>query len=193
MASGRGSPRTGAVSPDRAGVHLILIGLPGSGKSTVGRAAAARLGRSFVDLDSEIERREGRTVARIFEEEGEPAFRAAERAATLAIAAAPGGVVAAGGGWMTNPGAPALLRPPGLIIYLAVTPERALERMGEARRSRPLLSGTESPLATLRNLLAMRADTYATADVVIETEALALEQVVERVVELGRHLWNAEG
>ncbi len=189
MVSGVRSRHAGAA----AGVHLVLVGLPGSGKTTVGRMAAARLERPFVDHDSEIERRDGRTVARMFEEAGEPAFRAAERAASVAIAAAPNAVVAAGGGWMTNPGVSALLRPPGRIIYLAVTPERALERMGDALRYRPLLARSVTPLATLRHLLATRADTYATADVVIDTEALALQHVVERVAALGRELWNAEG
>jgi shikimate kinase len=166
-------------------VHLVLVGLPGAGKSTVGRRVAERLGRPFVDLDDVIERQEGRTVAELFAERGEAYFRARELAATaeLRAAAAPS-VVAPGGGWVTVPGAVALLRPPGRIIHLAVSPERALARLGGARRERPLLRRPD-PLAALESLLvARRAEYEACADHEVATDLLTVQQVTNAVVEL---------
>ena len=90
----------GAVSPRR---HLLLVGLSGAGKTTVGRLVAAALGAPFVDLDEEVARRAGRTIAEVFGEEGESAFRALESAcARDALAGAPA-VVAAGGGYFDDP------------------------------------------------------------------------------------------
>ena len=77
--------------------HLVLVGLPGSGKSTVGRAVAKRLSRPFLDFDAELERRAGISVARIFAERGEAAFRGLEYSLTQELAAAPPMVLAPGG------------------------------------------------------------------------------------------------
>jgi len=79
--------------------HVVLIGLPGSGKSTVGRLVAERLGAAFVDIDAIIERREGRPIALIFAEKGEAAFREMERKEMETTLAAEPAVIAPGGGW----------------------------------------------------------------------------------------------
>lgn len=165
--------------------HLVLVGLPGAGKTTVGRHVAARLGWPFVDLDELVERREGRTIPELFAEHGEAYFRTCELAATEAVRAAPvPSVVAPGGGWATVPGAVALLRPPARIIHLAVSPERALARLGGGRRSRPLLQRAD-PLAALEALLAARRRSYeACADHVVDTDLLTVQQVTDAVVEL---------
>src|SRR5207302_2255887 len=81
--------------------HLILVGLPGSGKTTVGQAIAAQTGRTFLDLDQEIERREGRTIGEIFGVNGERYFRKQERALTEELTLVGNMIIAPGGGWVT--------------------------------------------------------------------------------------------
>src|SRR6195256_4029651 len=83
--------------------HLILVGLPGSGKTTVGQAVADKTGRTFLDFDLEIERREMRSIGQIFAERGEPYFRKKERELTEELTLVGNMVVSPGGGWITNP------------------------------------------------------------------------------------------
>jgi shikimate kinase len=165
--------------------HVVLVGLPGSGKTSVGRALAARLGRPFVDFDEEIERREGRLISRIFAERGELHFRALERRLTEEMRDAGGGMVLApGGGWVTVPRVVELLRPPAVVIYLASQPATALDRMGARRDLRPLVASPD-PLAALNRLLAERGDLYeAASDLIVDTEQLDLQGVTEQVANL---------
>lgn len=166
------------------GAHVVLVGLPGSGKTTVGRGVARALSCPFLDFDEEIERREGRPVSQIFAERGEGYFRSLERALTEEIRLAGRGMILApGGGWVTIPGVLELVRPPGAVIYLAARPETALRRMGTLRERRPLLT-TPDPLATLTRLHETRGSLYAAAaDHVIDTEVLDLQDVIDQVVE----------
>lgn len=163
--------------------HLVLTGLPGSGKSTVGQLVAARLGWPFLDFDVEIERREGLGVPQLFAERGEAGFRALEAGLTRELAAAGGMVLAPGGGWIADPANVALLRPPACIVYLRVTPETALRRMGEQRATRPLLQHPD-PIANLRALLARRAAAYEAADHVVDAEVVDIQRLVEIVAKL---------
>lgn len=163
--------------------HLVLVGLPGAGKSTVGRAVARQLGRPFLDFDTEIERRTGRTVARFFAEQGEPAFRALEVELTRELVAAPPMVLAPGGGWVTNAGVMALVRPPGRIIHLRVSPAESLRRLARSRVVRPLLQRAD-PDAAIRALWEQRAGLYAQADVELNVEVLSQQQVIDSVVAL---------
>ncbi len=165
------------------GPHVILVGLPGSGKSTVGRRVARGLGRPFLDFDSEIERREGKSIAQIFSEVGEPGFRALELALTKELAASNGMILAPGGGWTTIPGAAALLRPPARMIYLRVKAEVAIGRILRGRRIRPLLQ-TADPLETLRKLLAEREAGYLEADHVIDVEVVKSQQLIATITRL---------
>jgi shikimate kinase len=161
----------------------VLVGLPGSGKSTVGRAVAERLSRTFLDFDQEIERRQGKTIAEIFGEKGEGHFRELERALTEELRLAGNMVLAPGGGWVTNPEVIALLRPPAKLVYLRVRPETALKRLGSERSTRPLLMRPD-PLGELRRLLDARKKAYESADHVIEAELLDVEEVIKRVSSL---------
>lgn len=163
--------------------HLILVGLPGSGKSTVGQAVASETGRTFLDLDQEIERREGRSITQIFGENGESYFRKRERQVTEELALVGNMVVAPGGGWMTVPEVVGLVRPPSRIVYLRVRPETALTRLGPMRMARPLLS-RPNPLGELKRLLEERKAFYETADNVVDTELYSLQRVIEMVIEL---------
>lgn len=163
--------------------HLVLVGLPGCGKTTVGEGVAAQLRRAFLDLDHEIERREGSDITTIFAEKGEPYFRERERAVTAELAELGGLIVSPGGGWITNGDALAILRPRARIIYLKVTPETALKRMGASRTSRPILVRPD-PIGELRRLLLERGPAYQRADDVIDTERMTAQQVIAKVVAL---------
>src|SRR3954463_8377956 len=102
--------------------HLILIGLPGSGKTTVGQAVAQKTGRTFLDIDLEIERREGKSISQIFGEKGEAYFRKREREVTEELTLVGNMIVAPGGGWAADRAVVNILRPPSILVYLKVTP-----------------------------------------------------------------------
>lgn len=162
--------------------HLIFVGLAGSGKSSVGRAVAARLGRQFLDLDAEILRREGvGTVGEIFRGRGESHFRALEATLTAELARSKGLVVAPGGGWIMNQANVDLVRPVAYLIYLRVSPETALERIGADRANRPLLDHP-NPVGQLQAQLDTRGPKYEEADFVIDTETLSEQEVTESVL-----------
>jgi len=163
--------------------HLILVGLPGSGKTTVGQSVAQKTGRTFLDLDLEIERREGESIGQIFGEKGEQYFRRREREVTAELTLVGNMIVSPGGGWMMNPEAVALVRPPSRIVYLKVSPETALKRLGPSRSARPLLSRPD-PLGELKRLFEARRHIYETADSVVDTELYDLQRVIEKVIEL---------
>jgi shikimate kinase len=156
--------------------------LPGSGKSTVGRAVAATLGWPFVDLDAEIVQRERRSVAAIFESAGESRFRELEREATERLRMARPSVVAPGGGWITVPATVALVWPPARMTYLKVSPEAAYRRLRRTVRLRPLLR--RDPLTALKTLFEARRAAYERADLVVDTELLTLQDVTDRIVAL---------
>ena len=163
--------------------HLILVGLPGSGKSTVGKAVAAALDCPFMDLDAEIERREAMTVAEIFAARGEAGFRDLERLLTQELRDAPPTILAPGGGWIANPGCSALLCPPAKMIYLLTSPARAVRRMGSKIQKRPLLAGAY-PVSGLETLLAAREKLYLQADHTVSVDSIPFKTIVERIVAL---------
>ena len=163
--------------------HLILIGLPGSGKTTVGQAVAEKTGRTFLDIDQEIERREGRSISQIFGEKGEGYFRKRERAVTEELTYFGNMIVPPGGGWITDEEAVALIRPRSQLVYLKVSPETALKRLGPTSAMRPLLMRPD-PLGELTRLLDSRRMAYESADHVVSTELLDLQKVIEKVTEL---------
>jgi shikimate kinase len=165
--------------------HLILVGLPGAGKSTIGRQVAKRLGRPFFDFDAEIERRTGMSVPRIFAEQGEASFRAVEIQLTRELVGAPPMVLAPGGGWVTNDGVMALLRPPGRIIHLRVSPAEALRRLTKSRFVRPLLAQAD-PAAKIQSLWDTRKALYEQADDEVNVEGVVSQQVIESVAALAR-------
>jgi shikimate kinase len=174
------------VSPiDAARPHVVLVGLPGSGKTTVGQGVATALGRPFLDLDREIERREGMTIAQIFGEKGEYAFRQLERSLTEELKEVGGMILSPGGGWIASAENVLLLRPPARFIYLRVRLETAIKRLGPERSTRPLLIRPD-PLGELRRLYEARKAAYEAADHSVDTERLTAQQVVEAVAELIR-------
>ncbi|HEU4700727.1 MAG TPA: shikimate kinase [Gemmatimonadales bacterium] len=166
--------------------HCVLVGLPGSGKSTVGPLLAARLGLPFHDVDAILAGRAGKPVGRIFGEDGEARFRALERALVLELLEAPPAVLAPGGGWAAQPGALEEVRERALLIYLCVAPETAaarLETTGAAER--PLLAGA-APLERLRNLLAAREGYYRRAHLTVAADGGDPDLVASRLARAAR-------
>lgn len=156
--------------------HVVLVGLPGSGKSTVGSLLSERLGRTFLDFDQEIARRQGMSVAEIFAMHGEHRFRELEQSLTRELLEFGNMILAPGGGWIGQPETVALLRPRSTLIYLRLRPHTALRRMGSRHANRPLLQRPD-PLAELERLMAARKAAYEAADVVIDVERLTPQQV----------------
>ena len=162
--------------------HLLLVGMMGSGKTTVGRLLAARLGLPFLDSDAEVVRSTGRTVKEIFETDGEAAFRAEERRVLAEAVCSPEPtVVAVAGGAVLDPRNRALLRDDaGSVVWLRAGPATLARRVGHGR-GRPLLR--DDPRGTLTRLAAERAPLYAeVADVVVDVDRAAPVAVADAVL-----------
>jgi shikimate kinase len=156
--------------------QVVLTGLPGSGKSTVGRSLAARIGWDFVDLDELIVERAGRPVEQIFSEAGEERFRELEALATSEIRFRDRLILAPGGGWITRPGTVALVRPAAKLAYLRVSPATAARRIAGSELARPLLAGGNTA-ARMEALLRGRERLYEAADLTVDAE-LIVDEVV---------------
>ena len=162
----------------------MLVGLPGAGKTTVGRLVAAALDAPFIDLDDAIVQRAGKSVARLFAEEGETAFRALEAELGSAVLGGPPAVVATGGGFVVGDVTRAMARGSGLVVYLETDPAEAAARRGGAA-GRPLLEGGE-PSERVAVLLAEREARYVEADCTVATGGRSAEEVAASVVLLAR-------
>jgi shikimate kinase len=145
---------------------------------------ARRLGRTFLDFDAEISRREGLSIAEIFGQIGEHEFRKLERNLTEEVAQFGGMVLAPGGGWVSQPDTVALLRGNSKMVYLKISPAGAIKRMGKKVVGRPLLLRPD-PKGELERLLATRQAAYESADLVIDVEHLDSQRVTDQIQ---RHL-----
>ncbi len=174
--------------------NLFLIGYRGTGKSTVGRLVAERLGHSFHDTDVEIERRAGRSIAEIFAGEGEAAFRSLEAAVVDELSRGSQCVLALGGGAVMRPGNRAKLKARGRTVWLAAWPETLWQRMREDRATaerRPNLTAVGG-LAEVIEVLARRLPVYREcADWVVDTEGRTPADVAVQIVD--RFLQPAPG
>jgi shikimate kinase len=156
---------------------VTVIGLMGAGKTKVGRRAAETLGRTFVDTDVLVEQRVGKTVAAVFADDGEPAFRRLERAAVADAVADEGRVVAVGGGAPLDPVSAERMRAAGPVVWLYAEPATLAVRLRRSleRGDRPLLAGTR-PVHVLTELLAARRAAYdAAATVRLRTDGLTVD------------------
>src|SRR6185503_15649345 len=169
-------------------MDVVLVGLPGSGKSVVGRRLANRHGASLVDLDERIEAASGRTISAVFAEDGEAAFRALERAAIVDLGPADPEpdvrrVISTGGGAVVDPRNRWALYRGRTTVWLDGRPEVLAQRLRRSPRVRPLVAGRD-PIGTLRDLGARRERFYGAADVHITGVA----EVADVVAAVERHL-----
>ena len=165
-------------------VNLYLVGFMGTGKSTVGRAVAHKLGFNVLDSDHEIERQRGKTIPEIFASDGEPAFRVMEREFIERGHPAERNVVACGGGLVVQPGMLEVLKSKGVVVCLHASLETILERTSR-HQHRPLLAG-ENPGERIRTLYAAREPIYKQSGTVILTDARPLHDVVAHVMRAWR-------
>jgi len=163
--------------------HVVLIGLPGAGKSSAGRLAARTLGCPFCDLDDRVVAATGTTIAELFARDGEAAFRDAERTAFDRALAEPPQVIATGGGWAAQPGNLDGARDRAITVHLACAPETAGRRLA-GTRDRPLLAGDMA--ARLDRLAVTRAAFYERAEATVATDDHPPGEVAAAVVALAR-------
>lgn len=162
--------------------NIALIGFMGTGKTAVGRALARRLGKEFIELDPLIEKKAGKTIPRIFSEDGEIAFRELEIAAIKEIASRKNAVIACGGGVVLNRINIDRLRKEAVTIYLAASPKVILRRILKDAEERPLLNVAD-PAQTLTELLRFRKPFYErAADITVNTSRLSIEGVVNQII-----------
>ena len=161
---------------------MALFGFMGVGKTAVGRTLSERTGLEYVDLDSEIAKRKGKTIPRIFEEEGEAGFRAVEMEVTREVAGRNGQVISCGGGTVLDPENVASLRRSSVMVLLTAEPRVILERVGEEGDLRPLLM-VEDKLGKIEHLLNARLPRYLeVADLILDTSEMTPEEAAVEII-----------
>ncbi len=162
--------------------NIALIGFMGVGKTAVGKVLAEKLGRSFVELDSLIEQRVGKSIPDIFQQDGETAFRELEMRVTEEVANKKKAVIACGGGLVLNKINIDRLRESSRIVYLTASPRVMLKRVSSEEGQRPLLE-VDNPTLTIRELLDFRKPFYErAADIIINTSKLDINSVAEQII-----------
>jgi shikimate kinase len=168
---------------------IVLVGIMGCGKSTVGKRLAQRLGLEFVDADSEIERAANMTVSEIFAEHGEPYFRSGEERVIARLLQEGPQVLATGGGAFMSDATRSEIETNGLSIWLKVDFETVMARV-RRRSTRPLLRNPD-PEGTMRKLMAEREPVYAQAQLTVTSKDVPHEAVVDQIVlTLADHLYG---
>jgi shikimate kinase len=164
---------------------VVLVGMMGAGKSSIGRRLAIRLGIAFVDADVEIEQAAGMSIADIFEAHGEPSFRAGEARVIARLLDDGPQILATGGGAFMNAETRANIDRKGISVWLRADLD-VLARRLRRRHDRPLLK-TADPIATLANLLVQRDPIYAEAEVTVISRDVSHEVIVDEIIAVLRH------
>jgi shikimate kinase len=171
---------------------IVLVGIMGCGKSTVGKRLAQRLGLEFIDADSEIERAANMTVSEIFAEHGEPYFRSGEERVIARLLGEGPQVLATGGGAFMSDATRSEITENGLSIWLKVDFDTVMARV-RRRSTRPLLQNPD-PEGTMRKLMADREPTYSKAALTVRSKDVPHEAVVDQiVVSLDKYLLDNAG
>ncbi len=170
---------------------LILTGFSGSGKSQVGLAIAGIQGWDFWDTDEEVVRVSGKSIADIFEEDGEAVFRYLEKEAVARACAESGVVVSTGGGAIVDPDNYSAMAASGVIVCLEAEPETIVQRLGQPQNGdetvevRPMLAGPD-PIQRVRELKAERQAYYDLAEGVVRTDGLTVQEVAQEALRIWR-------
>lgn len=162
------------------GRNVVLVGMMGAGKSSIGKRLAERLGLRFIDADTEIETAAGQTIAEIFAEHGEVYFREGERRVISRILDSSGQVLATGGGAYMNAETRANISERAVSIWLRAELEVLMQRVRK-RSNRPLLK-TADPEATMRGLMDQRHPVYAQADMTVQSREVPHEIIVGEII-----------
>jgi shikimate kinase len=160
---------------------VVLVGMMGAGKSSIGRRLAMRLGIPFVDADTEIEKAAGMSIAEIFQAHGEPYFRAGETRVIARLLEGGPQVLATGGGAFMNADTRASVRAKGISVWLRASLD-VLTRRIKRRGDRPLLKNAD-PVETLRRLIDERYPVYAEADLTVESRDVPHDTIVDEIME----------
>jgi len=162
--------------------NIALIGFMGTGKTAVGKALAEKLGRKFVELDSLIEQKAGKSIPDIFQQDGEIAFRELEMRVAEEVANKKKAVIACGGGIVLNKINIDRLRQQSRVVYLTASPEAILKRVSSEEGQRPLLE-VDNPTLAIREMLSFRKPFYErAADITIDTSKLDINSVAEQII-----------
>jgi len=160
---------------------IVLVGMMGVGKSSIGRRLAARLGIPFVDADTEIEKAAGMSIPDIFARHGEADFRSGEARVIARLLETGPQVLATGGGAFMNAATRTAIETKGISIWLSADFDVLIRRISKRRNERPMLQ-TDDPAATLRQLLKLREPIYALADLTVQSRETPHEAIVSEIV-----------
>jgi len=180
LATHNDAPPDGALVTALGRRSVVLVGMMGAGKSSIGRRLAGRLSIPFVDADAEIEKAAGMTINDIFSAHGEPYFRAGEARVILRLLESGPQVLATGGGAFMNEDTRAAINAKGISVWLRATFE-VLSRRTKRRGDRPLLKG-DDPQATLKRLIDERYPVYAKADLTVESRDVPHDAIVDEII-----------
>jgi len=160
---------------------IVLIGMMGVGKSSIGRRLAARLGVPFVDADAEIEKAAGMSIADIFARHGEADFRSGEARVIARLLDSGPQVLATGGGAVMNADTRVAIKAKGVSIWLSAELDVLMRRINKRKNDRPMLQ-TADPAATLRELLIAREPAYAQADLTVQSREVPHDAIVSEIM-----------
>jgi shikimate kinase len=169
---------------------IVLVGMMGVGKSSIGRRLGARLGVPFVDADAEIERAAGMSIADIFARHGEAYFRSGEARVIARLLEAGPQVLATGGGAIMNADTRAAIKTKGVSIWLNAEFDVLMRRINKRKSDRPMLQ-TADPAATLRQLLDERDPVYAQADLTVQSREVPHDAIVSEIMKALSGFLNA--
>jgi shikimate kinase len=182
------SPEAGPPLNERS---IVLVGLMGAGKSTIGRRLAAALKLPFHDADAEIETAAGCSISDFFDRYGEPAFREGERKVIARLLAGPRHVLATGGGAFMDPTTRTVIKGQGFSVWLRADISLLMERVSK-RPTRPLLKNSD-PRGTMERLMAERYPVYAEADLTVDSNGGPHDAIVQRILARLAELGVASG
>lgn len=159
-------------------MKIYLIGMPGSGKSTLGRELAKALNLKFIDLDEEIEAREGKSIVKIFEEDGEDKFRTMESKFLMSFSQSNQEfVMSTGGGAPCHHDGIDIMNKTGISIYLKISESELCRRLEKDKESRPLLARDQSLESVISNLLSERGDIYEQVKIILESDLISTQDL----------------